>query len=383
MKTLNKLIVLLSLSANLVSAQVSINTDGAAPDASAICDIKSTNKGLLMPRMSINQRNSIANPAEGLIVFCTNCSLDGSGTLCVFTDGGWYTMNLCKVLTPAAGVAIFTNSYIQWNWNPVPGAIGYKWSTVNSFNSAVDMGASLSDTETGLNCGTSYTRYVWAYSDCGFSSPLILTQSTSSCFVCGTPLSVNHIAGNVAPVNKAVVYATVNNVPGETTKCWITSNLGATNQATCYNDATETSAGWYWQFNKMQGFKHNGTTRKPNTTWISYYYEYSNWTAENDPCAIELGDGWRVPTRLEWDHADASGNWGNWFSTYNSLLKLHAAGRLNSADGTLANRGSYGTYWSSTQSTEELGWRLNFNSGTCSVGAMEKPLGLSIRCIRD
>ena len=39
------------------------------PDQSAILDLSSTNKGLLMPRVTLQQRNSIQNPANGLIVY--------------------------------------------------------------------------------------------------------------------------------------------------------------------------------------------------------------------------------------------------------------------------------------------------------------------------
>lgn len=42
------------------------------PDQSAALDINSSNKGLLMPRMSLQQRNSIQNPANGLMVFQTD-----------------------------------------------------------------------------------------------------------------------------------------------------------------------------------------------------------------------------------------------------------------------------------------------------------------------
>ncbi len=48
---------------------VAINTDASAPNASAILDIKSVNKGLLIPRMSTVQRTAIAAPAAGLQVF--------------------------------------------------------------------------------------------------------------------------------------------------------------------------------------------------------------------------------------------------------------------------------------------------------------------------
>ena len=71
MKTivLTTVIVLLSLG---TLAQVSINTDGADPDGTAILDLKSTNKGFLSPRMTNSQRDAISVPVEGLIIYNTD-----------------------------------------------------------------------------------------------------------------------------------------------------------------------------------------------------------------------------------------------------------------------------------------------------------------------
>jgi hypothetical protein len=52
--------------------QVAINTDGSLPDASSMLDIKSTLKGLLIPRMTTAQRVTIASPSTGLLVFDTD-----------------------------------------------------------------------------------------------------------------------------------------------------------------------------------------------------------------------------------------------------------------------------------------------------------------------
>lgn len=51
------------------SQSVAINADASLPNASAILDIKSVNKGLLIPRMTTVQRTAIITPAVGLIVF--------------------------------------------------------------------------------------------------------------------------------------------------------------------------------------------------------------------------------------------------------------------------------------------------------------------------
>ncbi|MFZ4704440.1 MAG: tail fiber domain-containing protein [Bacteroidales bacterium] len=55
-----------------IDAQVAVNIDGSLPDNSAMLDVKSTEKGLLFPRMTLAQRNAIASPAAGLTVFQTD-----------------------------------------------------------------------------------------------------------------------------------------------------------------------------------------------------------------------------------------------------------------------------------------------------------------------
>ena len=47
----------------------SINEVGTAPDPSAMFDIQSTSKGVLIPRMTTAQRTAIASPANGLLVY--------------------------------------------------------------------------------------------------------------------------------------------------------------------------------------------------------------------------------------------------------------------------------------------------------------------------
>ena len=54
---------------NIFSQSLSINTDGSTANASAMLDVKSTTKGLLIPRMTRTERNAIASPATGLMIF--------------------------------------------------------------------------------------------------------------------------------------------------------------------------------------------------------------------------------------------------------------------------------------------------------------------------
>jgi hypothetical protein len=54
-----------------LSQGVAINEDNSTPNASAMLDVKSTTKGLLIPSMTTTQRNVIVSPAEGLIIYNT------------------------------------------------------------------------------------------------------------------------------------------------------------------------------------------------------------------------------------------------------------------------------------------------------------------------
>jgi len=69
----NLCIAFFLLSVSLV-AQVAISTDGSNPDNSAVLDVKSTNKGLLPPRVALTAINSaqpVSAPAVGLFVYNT------------------------------------------------------------------------------------------------------------------------------------------------------------------------------------------------------------------------------------------------------------------------------------------------------------------------
>lgn len=64
------------------SGNVGIGT--TTPNASALLDVSSTTKGVLLPRMNTTQINAISSPAEGLTVYNTLLS-----TLCFFNGVSW------------------------------------------------------------------------------------------------------------------------------------------------------------------------------------------------------------------------------------------------------------------------------------------------------
>ena len=80
----NTLSELSEVKLNNNSKGVTINTTDESADPSAILDVKSENKGILIPRVS--QANRPANPADGLIIY----QIDGTKGLYVYIGGlGW------------------------------------------------------------------------------------------------------------------------------------------------------------------------------------------------------------------------------------------------------------------------------------------------------
>ena len=92
------LIGLFAFSPQIYSQNVSINSTGSLPDASAMLDISSTTSGFLLPRMTTAQQNAIASPATGLLIYNTttgyfmvNTGTPGSPvwTPLAFNNTGW------------------------------------------------------------------------------------------------------------------------------------------------------------------------------------------------------------------------------------------------------------------------------------------------------
>jgi hypothetical protein len=84
---------------------VSINTNGTVADTSAILDVKSTTKGLLVPRMTAAQKTAIVNPATGLLVYQT----DGSSGFYYYTGSAWLLLISSAVNTDNQNTLIYTS----------------------------------------------------------------------------------------------------------------------------------------------------------------------------------------------------------------------------------------------------------------------------------
>lgn len=377
-----------------VAEGVAINNDGSLPNPSAILDISSTNKGLLIPRMTSTQRDIVKSPAAGLLIYNTT-----TGRLESWNGAGWFEM-LNDSEAPAAPTAnaatnITTISF-NANWTSVAGATGYALdvatdvgftSFVSGYNNKL-LGVVLTANVTGLNCATTYYYRVRAEGGCGASNNSNNTiVATGTCFT-----------GCIS-----TAATVVQDVTGCCGKTWMDRNLGASQVATAINDANAYGCAYQWG-RAPEGHENRGsgtTSTKANTevpslgnVWDGLFIKEGNpqydwlepkndnlWLGVagiNNPCP----SGYRVPTETEFENERGSWSSNNNAGAFNSPLKFPSGGERGGSNGSFFLVGSIGHYWTSDYSGN-LARNMEFNSSNSFMGDERRANGLAIRCIKD
>jgi uncharacterized protein (TIGR02145 family) len=169
---------LVSTTFTLAQNNQKIGLNPGVLNASAVLELESTSKGFLPPRMTMAQRDLIALPAIGLIIFCTD--VVGGAELQIFTisssfpAGAWAALN-----KPAYGVPT------------VPGTPTVSISS--SEGVIVSFGLSTSGGDI-LNANNAYTlrSNPGNFTYTGFTSPIRITNLTP-----GTSYTFTVVATNV------------------------------------------------------------------------------------------------------------------------------------------------------------------------------------------
>lgn len=82
-------------------AQVAIGT--TTPDASAKLQVEATNQGMLLPRLTQTQMNAIVSPANGLLLYCTDCSPVGFR---FYNGTSWNVLTPTPTLNSQTGIVV-------------------------------------------------------------------------------------------------------------------------------------------------------------------------------------------------------------------------------------------------------------------------------------
>jgi uncharacterized protein (TIGR02145 family) len=150
-----------------ITGQVSINSDNSPADNSAILDVKSTTQGLLVPRMTQTQIEAITNPANGLIVFCTN---DNKFYAYLQNLNQWKELTFGTATIPWTCNNPFTDSHDGKTYNTV--LIGIQCWMAQNLNIGIRVNGSVDQTNNSIiekycfnddenNCNTYGGLYQW------------------------------------------------------------------------------------------------------------------------------------------------------------------------------------------------------------------------------
>lgn len=177
-------------------AQVAINQEGNDPHESAMLDVSSSDKGLLIPRLTSDQRQQIENPANGLMVFDIT-----TNTFWFFSEStdGWEEMggavvsvlnDLMDAKTDANSIYIGYQSGVNNDGNNANTALGSKSmkdNTAGHHNTALGY--------TSLNNSTSGSNNV-AIGDYTLGASVSGNQNTAIGSAAGSSIGEN-ASGNV------------------------------------------------------------------------------------------------------------------------------------------------------------------------------------------
>jgi len=187
---------------------VGIGTTGIGADSTAMLDVQSTNKGFLPPRMTEAEMYAIVNPAEGLIVYCTDYDTDGC--LMVFSNIVWKCLydgignnppvatNVTQTGTTEVGQALTGSYTYSDNESDPEGASTFAWYRADDGTGTNEAAISGATAQTYTLQAADETKHI------GFAvTPVAATGASPGVEVITTifagPVTVNHppVASNV------------------------------------------------------------------------------------------------------------------------------------------------------------------------------------------
>jgi uncharacterized protein (TIGR02145 family) len=219
----NVIVIIAMLLATTLTAQVSVSADGSSPDNSAMLDVKSNSRGVLLPRMSNTERDAIANPATGLIIYNIE-----EQSIQVYDGTTWMVLYLWGCGPVSTPDTIYGNSHPECNAAgmvfsapDIPYASSYNWIVYPEATITGGQGTGSITVDFGVTGGQISVR---AQSGCGNSYYKART------IIIDIPASPAAINGNSRPeCNAADLVYSVDPVPGATSYHWTVSSNATIN----------------------------------------------------------------------------------------------------------------------------------------------------------
>ena len=372
-KLLFTIVALVSIAA---SAQVGIGVATANINPSAVLDVTSTTKGFMPPRMTYAQRNAIATPEAGLIVYCTDCATNG--VMYYYNGTNWVsmamgiaaTLSIPSISTTAATLitpsTATSGGSVSTDGGRAITARGVCWSTTanptiaDSKTTNAGTTGIFTSSLTSLSTGTTY--YVRAYATnaigTGYGTAISFTTSASAVI----PTLDATTAASVITATSATSGGTVSSDGGSAITargvCWST-----TANPTIANSIT-TDAGTTGAFTSSI----TGLTQQ-TTYYVRAYATNSMGTAYGSPItfitgALSVGNSYlggvvayflvsgdagynaTVPHGLIAATSDqGTGNtWNNGTNTTTGATASAIGSGLANTNTIIANQGNTGTY---------------------------------------
>lgn len=392
MKTITRVAVIFLLyfvfsCCTIFAQSVGINTDGSEPDNRAILDVKSNNKGVLFPRMTDANRDSMYhNVPDGMLIY--NIS---SNELQIYFNNSWHPLAM-GTLIPAFCVDVPEHIFGSDTVNCNSSGNGYSIAEVNgatSYNWTVPIDATIISGQGTTSIIVTFGIYygnvsVRAQNSCGNSEYKNLEITVN-------PIVIADADGNIYNT------ITIGN------QVWLNENL----KTTKYNDGSNiplVSNNQYWEELYTPGFCWYNNDEVNKDTYGALY----NWYTVNTGKICPLG--WHVPSNDEWKtleiflgmsqiQADSVGwrgtdqgtqlkNNSGWYSGGNGtntsgFTALPSGYRVY--NGAFDCMGTHGFWWMTSDYNPVSSWARSIAYDSQKVRSLDVGIryGQSVRCIKD